>query len=276
MSRSLTLAEEIHAQTKKESLAATCACEKFADYWVGLKFQLKTDKATGACLLGEPRTSLSSHYEFSNFTCASHSISTASDISRQKPMNCQHTVMGTNILCHCRRVPASDRKRALCECHPAKSAWIHCYASRSKALNHHCQEILLGWIAWDKTRHLQPVYTVSNHRTVSGRWPTTERRETGHPSFASQRNAREDPHWIHVLIYNNMCAERCLERAWHSFWWQGVTKQIQETVAQCEICIQNRPNRAEPIMSTPPPYTHTPVDHPLQDCSLGRRQHTSW
>ena len=43
ISRSLMTTEQRYAQLEKESLAFTWACEKFADYLIGLKFHIHTD-----------------------------------------------------------------------------------------------------------------------------------------------------------------------------------------------------------------------------------------
>ena len=43
ISRSLTLTEQKYSQIEKEALALTWGCEHFAEYLVGMNFQLQTD-----------------------------------------------------------------------------------------------------------------------------------------------------------------------------------------------------------------------------------------
>ena len=43
ISRSMTTTEQRYAQIEKESLAFTWACERFANYIIGLKFHIYTD-----------------------------------------------------------------------------------------------------------------------------------------------------------------------------------------------------------------------------------------
>ena len=51
-SRALTSTEQRYAQTEKEALAATWACERFNDYLVGMSFQIQTDHKPLVTLLG--------------------------------------------------------------------------------------------------------------------------------------------------------------------------------------------------------------------------------
>ena len=51
-SRAMTETETRYAQIEKEALASTWACEKFAEYIIGIKFQIETDHKPLVSLLG--------------------------------------------------------------------------------------------------------------------------------------------------------------------------------------------------------------------------------
>ncbi len=52
-SRALTETETRYAQIEKEALALTWACEKFAEYVLGKKFELETDHKPLVPILGQ-------------------------------------------------------------------------------------------------------------------------------------------------------------------------------------------------------------------------------
>ena len=54
-SRSMTPTEQRYAQIEKEALAITWACDRFADYLIGLKFHVETDHKPLVPLLGARR-----------------------------------------------------------------------------------------------------------------------------------------------------------------------------------------------------------------------------
>ena len=46
---------------------------------------------------------------------------------------------------------------------------------------------------------------------------------------------------------------KCRERAKNSVWWPGLSKQLEDIVRTCTICVQELSNRAEPLITTPLP-----------------------
>ena len=46
---------------------------------------------------------------------------------------------------------------------------------------------------------------------------------------------------------------KCRERARLSMWWPGMSKQIQEMIQNCDICNKNKPQRSEPLITSPLP-----------------------
>ncbi|CAH1371534.1 unnamed protein product, partial [Tenebrio molitor] len=43
---------------------------------------------------------------------------------------------------------------------------------------------------------------------------------------------------------------RCMSRAKETIWWPGITRQIEDTVNSCEICIKHRQPVTEPMLSS--------------------------
>ena len=43
---------------------------------------------------------------------------------------------------------------------------------------------------------------------------------------------------------------KCRERARTSVWWPGMSKQVEDLVKNCQVCIKQRHNKAEPLISS--------------------------
>ena len=67
-----------------------------------------------------------------------------------------------------------------------------------------------------------------------------------------------------VVIPSSMCLEvldkiheghqgitKCRERAKQAVWWPGLSKQIQDMVENCRVCLQHKVNHPEPLNPTP-------------------------
>ena len=48
---------------------------------------------------------------------------------------------------------------------------------------------------------------------------------------------------------------KCRERAKQAVWWPGLSKQIQDMVDNCRICVKHKVNRPEPLCTTPFPQS---------------------
>ena len=46
---------------------------------------------------------------------------------------------------------------------------------------------------------------------------------------------------------------KCRECAKQAVWWPGLSKQIQEMVENCRVCLQHKVNHPEPLNPTPFP-----------------------
>ena len=53
---------------------------------------------------------------------------------------------------------------------------------------------------------------------------------------------------------------KCNSRARDSVWWPGISKQIEELVRNCILCLKTRPDTVQPMLGTP-----------LPDSSLGKK-----
>ena len=56
---------------------------------------------------------------------------------------------------------------------------------------------------------------------------------------------------------------KCRERASTSVWWPGMSKQVEDLVRNCQVCIRERQNKAEPLISSvlpERPWQNTCID----------------
>ena len=60
----------------------------------------------------------------------------------------------------------------------------------------------------------------------------------------------------------HMGINKCRERAKQAVWWPGLSKQIQDMVENCKVCLKHKINRPEPLSPTPFP------EHPLQELGM--------
>ena len=51
----------------------------------------------------------------------------------------------------------------------------------------------------------------------------------------------------------HMGINKCRERAKQAVWWPGLSKQIQDMVENCKVCLKHKVNRPEPLSPTPFP-----------------------
>ena len=65
----MTSTEQRYAQIKKEALATTWACEKFADFVLGKEFPIETDHKPLMPLLGSINVSRTCHHVFRGSGC---------------------------------------------------------------------------------------------------------------------------------------------------------------------------------------------------------------
>ena len=43
---------------------------------------------------------------------------------------------------------------------------------------------------------------------------------------------------------------KCRERAKRSVWWPGLSKQLEDLIQNCNVCIKERSNKAEPLIQS--------------------------
>jgi hypothetical protein len=57
--------------------------------------------------------------------------------------------------------------------------------------------------------------------------------------------------WCLDLLHDgHLGISRCMSRAKETIWWPGITRQIEDTVNSCEICIKHRQPVTEPMLSS--------------------------
>ena len=58
---------------------------------------------------------------------------------------------------------------------------------------------------------------------------------------------------VNLYLDTRQGIRKCRDRARRSFWWPGISKQIEDMVTTRPTCCKHRKNHAEPMISTPLP-----------------------
>jgi transposase InsO family protein len=256
-SRSMTKTETRYAQVEKEALAITWACDKFANYIIGLKVLIETDHKPLIPLLGSKhlddlpprilrfRLRLA-RVDYSIEHVPGKLLYTADMLSRAPRLTTENDVELEEDTEHMMEVmvnhlPATEEK--LGEYASAQASDPAC----SKILQY-CQQ---GWPDKNKIEpHLKPYWKVQGELTISNNLLLYGRRIVVPKSL--QRETLRKIHDGHQGIQRSQLRARC------SIWWPGMGAQIKNFVESCPTCVRNYTPRHEPLMSTSLP------DYPWQ------------
>ena len=247
-SRSLTDTEKRYAVIEKEALAATWACEHFADYITGLHFTLETDHKPLVPLLGSTDLAhmpariqrfkirlMRYTYDVVHIPGSNHVIPDA--LSRDTNSSMQ--VPGDSGLINeveifakasFELLPASQRR--LEELRAAQQADPVC----SQVIQY-CHN---GWPAYMPNALLTPFAGCQSHLTVIEDLLLYDTR------LVIPSSQQLDI--LNLVHLGHQGVTKCRAMARGSVWWPGLSKQIEEMVSKCFVCQKALPEPKEPLI----------------------------
>ena len=253
VSRSMTPTEGRYAQIEKEALAFTWACERLADYLVGLTFHIQTDHKPLVPLFSTKdleelpvrvqrfrmrmmRFSFSiSHVPGKELTIADTlsrapvSTATAADQQLQSEATSYVNWVVDNL-------PATERRLNEIREHQENDSV--------------CQNLVeFCKYGWPEKRtlstDLKPYFSISAEISVVSGLLMRGSRIIIPPTL--RETMLEKLHSSHQGI------TKCRERARQSVWWPGLSKQLEDRVHKCPECVKAQTQRAQPLKPTPLP-----------------------
>ena len=252
-SRAMTATESHYAQIEKEALAITWACEKFNVYILGMKFHIQTDHKPLISLLGKKnlqelpariqrfRMRLMK-YNYTIEYVPGKELVVANTLSRS-PVSLptkEDIVFGEQLYAHVAQV---------FECLPA--TWNRLENIRVRQMQDKEVQLVRKYLlqGWPQRKTLSP--ELKQYQQVA-----VELTEENGILFRGDRVVI--PKELHSemlarLHLGHLGISKCRERARLSMWWPGMSKQIQEMIQKCDICNKNKPQRSEPLITSPLP-----------------------
>ena len=253
--------EKRYAQIEKEALASTWACEKFADYLLGLHFLIESDHKPLIPLLGNkcleslpPRVLRFrlrlARFDYSITHVPGKLLYTADTLSRAPLQTFEPTSLS----------PSNSQEEVeafiegIVSTLPASESRLEVYRTAQqtdpicKQVRQYC---LTGWPEkksveksvipyWHKRSHL----SIGNDILLHGSQivvPHSLRKET-----------------LEKIHHGHQGIVRCRLRMKNSVWWPGASTEIAQRVDNCAKCAKVATPRKEPLISSPTP------DYPWQ------------
>ena len=246
-SRSLTETEQRYAVIEKEALAATWACEKFADYVSGLTFTLETDHKPLVPLLS------------------------TTDLSRMPPRILRFRLRMMRFSPEVIHVPGSAQKTAdtLSRAPVAKpeATDVHLIEevetftkhnlsmtateaklmeiAEAQAQDEECSQALTyiqeGWPKYmPQAPSLKPFFENRGHLAAVDKLLIYDDRIVIPKSKRLQM--------LNIIHDGHLGITKCRARARRSVWWPGLSAAVEELVKNCNICAKVRPTPVEPLL----------------------------
>ena len=247
-SRSLTETEQRYAVIEKEALAATWACEKFADYVTGLEFSLETDHRPLVPLLSTTdlsrmparilrfrlrmmRFSPTIRYVEGKNQCVADALSRApvGEITPDDTLLMEEvSAMASQAI---NSVPAT----------PSRLQQIREAQRADGEIKLVMQFVEVGWPAYmPQLPPIRPYWEVRAHLTVTDDLLLYDDRlvipETLRPEI------------LRKLHEGHLGITKCRARARESVWWPSVSQAIGELTSNCHTCALSRPPGTETLM----------------------------
>ena len=248
ISRAMTSTEQRYGQIEKEALALTWACERLADYLIGLQFNIETDHKPLVPLLNTKnledlpirvqrfKMRLMRFSFLVSYVPGKHLI-TADALSRA-PLtdfpNSEEDLYKTADAYACQvlsSLPATDNRiQTIQKCQTEDEV---------------CQNLMqycnIGWPSRKTVpNNLKPYCQVASELSIVN-------------GLLLRGSRIVIPTSLRVKILDQIHTghqgiSKCRQRAGQSVWWPGLSKQLEELVKNCEECGKHQIQRAEPLL----------------------------
>ena len=250
ISRSMTPTEQRYAQIEKEALAFTWACERFADYLVGMKFHVETDHKPLVPLFSSKHLSelpirvqrfrlRMMRFQFTISHVPGKNLIIADTLSRAPSTNPtktdqlfqQEAEIFVNAVVQ--NLPATEQR--LEEIRRCQEADEGC-----KQATAFCES---GW----PEKHaipgtLRPYYPVAFELSVEKGLLMRGNRIVIPPPLRQSM--------LMKLHTGHQGITKCRQRARESVWWPGLSKQLEELVKSCPECCKAQSQRPQPLITS--------------------------
>ena len=248
ISRSMTPTEQRYAQIEKEALAFTWACERLADYLIGLQFHIQTDHKPLVPLFSSKHLEelpirvqrfrlrmmryrfTISHVPGKDLTIAD-TLSRAPSADPTKADQCLQQEANAFVSAVVQSLPATEQR--LQEIRQLQAEDVAC-----QTIAEYCQ---FGW----PEKHtvdavVTPYYPIAAELSVENGLLMRGCHIVIPPPLRKEMLAR-----IHT---GHQGIVKCRERARQSVWWPGMSRELEELVKHCPECCKVLRQRAQPLM----------------------------
>ena len=253
ISRSMTPTERRYAQIEKEALAFTWACERLADYLVGMEFHIQTDHKPLVPLFSSKHLEelplrvqrfrmRMMRFRFTISHVPGKDLIIADALSRapvttpsaaDEALQQETTSYVDSVI---QNLPASEKR--LQEIKQRQEADGAC-----RQIAEFCQS---GWPEKNSlSPEVKPYFPVSAELTVENGLLLRGSRIVIPPPL--RKTLLDRIHSSHQGI------TKCREMARHSIWWPGIAKELEELVRNCHECLKAQRQRPQPLTPTPLP-----------------------
>ena len=250
ISRSMTPTEQRYAQIEKEALAFTWACERFADYLIGLEFMIHTDHKPLVPLFSTKRLEelpirvqrfrlRMMRYQFTITHIPGKDLVIADMLSRApaNPPSSDDLLLNQEARAFVNVViqglPASDEQLERIKGEQKQD-------DVCKQIKTYCKD---GWPEKHVvTGALRPYYPMRAEIAIEDELLLRGSRIV---IPASMRLEILDK--IHT---GHQGIKKCRERACQSVWWPGLSRQLEELVKNCPECVKAQKQRAQPLITS--------------------------
>lgn len=247
-SRSLTETEQRYAVIEKEALAATWACEKFADYVTGLEFSLETDHRPLVPLLSTtdlsrmPARILRFRLRMMRFSPTIRYVEgknqRVADALSRAPVG--EITLDDTLLVEEVGAMASQAVNSI-PATPCRLQQILKAQRADEEVEQLKEFVKTGWPSYmPQLPSIRPYWEVRAHLTVTDDLLLYDDRlvipETMRPEI------------LRKLHEGHLGITKCRARARESVWWPSVSQAIGELTANCHTCALSRPPGTETLM----------------------------